>query len=67
VGFIDECGADRFAATLRPGSFGVIELWIEGCLMVEVLTADMQGEYLETVSVAGWRKILDDFALSEAA
>lgn len=51
----------------RGGRFGVVELWIEGCFMVEVLTADMQREYLDTVSIAGWRKMLDDFALSKAA
>ena len=30
----------------RGGLFGVIELWIEGRQMVEVLTPDMQSEYL---------------------
>lgn len=30
----------------RGGLFGVIEMWIEGDQMVEVLTAGMQAEYL---------------------
>jgi hypothetical protein len=34
----------------RAGRFGVIEVWIEGCLMVEVLTADMQREYLDLMN-----------------
>lgn len=33
----------------RGGMFGVIELWIEGRQMMEVLTADMQAEYLATM------------------
>ena len=30
----------------RGGMFGVIELWIEGRQMMEILTPDMQAEYL---------------------
>ncbi len=30
----------------RGGQFGVIEMWVEGWRMVEVLTPDMQEEYL---------------------
>jgi hypothetical protein len=30
----------------RGGAFGVIELWIENRVMLEVLTAEMQAEYL---------------------
>jgi len=30
----------------RGGAFGVIELWVEGWRMVEVLTPEMQQEYL---------------------
>lgn len=42
----------------RGGLFGVIEVWIEKELMIEVLTAEMQAEYLATMSVAGWRAAL---------
>lgn len=42
----------------RGGAFGVIELWIEGERMVEVLTPPMQAEYRETMTIAGWRGML---------
>lgn len=42
----------------RGGMFGVIELWIENRLMVEVLTAEMQAEYLATMTPDGWRAAL---------
>lgn len=34
----------------RGGVFGVIELWIEGRQMVELLTQDMQAEYLAAMA-----------------
>lgn len=34
----------------RGGVFGVIELWIEGDRMAEVLTAEMQREYLSAMA-----------------
>jgi hypothetical protein len=34
----------------RGGVFGVIELWIEGRQMLEVLTPDMQAEYLAAMT-----------------
>lgn len=37
----------------RGGMFGVIELWIEGRQMVEVLTPVMQAEYL--TAMAAWK------------
>ncbi len=36
----------------RGGMFGVIELWIEGRQMMEVLTPDMQSEYLAVMGPA---------------
>lgn len=33
----------------RGGMFGVVELWIEGRQMIEVLTPEMQAEYLEAM------------------
>lgn len=35
----------------RGGVFGVIEIWIEGCQMIEVLTKEMEAEYLVAFSV----------------
>jgi hypothetical protein len=43
----------------RGGIFGVIELWIEGRQMVEVLTPEMQREYLGSMSVETWRRMCD--------
>ena len=34
----------------RGGLFGVVELWIEGRQMMEVLTPEMQAEYLAAMS-----------------
>ena len=42
----------------RDNVFGVIEVWIDGCQMIEVLTPEMQREYLDNVSIAGWRAML---------
>lgn len=36
----------------RGGMFGVVELWIEGWRMIEVLTPVMQAEYLDTMGNA---------------
>jgi hypothetical protein len=33
----------------RGGAFGVIEFWLENCLMLEVLTPEMQAEYLQAM------------------
>ena len=42
----------------RGGKFGVIEIWIDGCQMIEVLTAEMQREYLDCVTVENWTRLL---------
>lgn len=42
----------------RGGVFGVIELWIEGRQMMEVLTPEMQAEYRRNVTIEGWRAML---------
>lgn len=39
----------------RGGAFGVIELWIEGRQMVELLTQEMQAEYLATMKADNYR------------
>jgi hypothetical protein len=38
--------------------FGVIEMWIESDRMVEVLTAEMQAEYLQRFTPASWKAML---------
>lgn len=42
----------------RGGAFGVIELWIEGAVMIEVLTAGMQAEYRAAMSSDNWFEML---------
>jgi hypothetical protein len=39
----------------RGGIFEVIEVWIENCLMIEVLTAEMQRDYTSKVTPEIWR------------
>lgn len=42
----------------RGGAFGVVEFWLEDATMLELLTADMQAEYLATMTPEGWRAML---------
>jgi hypothetical protein len=42
----------------RGGKFGVIEMWIEGRQMIEVLTPEMQREYLDCMTIANWKRML---------
>lgn len=46
----------------RGGMFGVIEMWIEGRQMIEVLTSEMQAEYQASMSIDNWRMMLDQAA-----
>ncbi len=43
----------------RGGAFGVIEFWVEGCQMIEVLTPEMQREYLDTITIEKWNRMLE--------
>ncbi len=45
----------------RGGMFGVVEMWIEGRQMIEVLTPEMQAEYVATMSADNWRAMLRSF------
>lgn len=42
----------------RGGAFGVIEMWLEGDRMVEVLTAPMQAEYLSAMTIENYDSML---------
>jgi len=42
----------------RGDQFGVIEIWIEGRQMMEILTPEMQAEYLGTMTPASWRETI---------
>lgn len=47
----------------RGNMFGVVELWIEGRQMMELLTPAMQSEYFETMTTSNWRAMLESFGL----
>jgi hypothetical protein len=40
------------------GPFHVIEVWIDGCTMFEVLPPDMQAQYLGAMTLTGWEAFL---------
>lgn len=42
----------------RGNAFGVVEMWVEGDRMVEVLTPEMQAEYLAAVTIPAWQAML---------
>ena len=59
----------RLAAKYRKrgGAFGVIEIFAEGCQMIEVLTDEMQREYIAAVTIENWKEMLKARALPIAA
>jgi hypothetical protein len=62
--------AKRFGAPAKVcarGPFHVIELWVEGRFMIEVLTPEMQAEYLGNLDFAGYERFLASAGLAEAA
>jgi len=42
----------------RGDAFGVIEVWAEGCQLIEVLTGEMQAEYVGAVTIDNWLAML---------
>lgn len=38
--------------------FRVIEFWVDNCLMLEMLTPEMQHEYQNSVTIENWREML---------
>ena len=54
--------AERFGApakTCSRGPFRVIEVWVEGAFMIEVLTPEMQAEYVGAISIDNWRAMVE--------
>lgn len=43
---------------MRGEMFGVIEMWIEGRQMLEVLTPEMQAQYVSSMSISNWKRML---------
>jgi hypothetical protein len=54
------------AKVCNRGPFHVIEVWLEGRFLLEVLTPEMQAEYRSSMHFEGWEAFLDT-PLSEAA
>ena len=52
---------------LRGGVFGVIEIFVEDCQMVEVLTPEMQQQYVSAITIDNWRRMLEARPLDLAA
>jgi len=42
----------------RGNAFGVLELWVEGSRLIEVLTPEMQAEYAEALKLENWQGML---------
>jgi hypothetical protein len=42
----------------QRGAFRVIEVWVDNALMLEMLTPEMQQEYLRAATTEGWRAML---------
>jgi hypothetical protein len=51
----------------RGGAFGVIEIFVEGCQMIEVLTEEMQREYVDSVTIPNWMAMIEAGGLPVAA
>ncbi len=49
----------------RGGAFGVIEVWIDDCQMIEVLTPEMQREYLDAMTIDKWAAMLNERAFAK--
>ena len=62
--------AKRYGAPAKVcvrGPFRVIELWVEGSFMIEVLTPEMQAEYLASFQFDGYERFLAATGLAAAA
>lgn len=51
----------------RGGVFGVIEIFVEGCQMIEVLTDEMQREYTSAITIENWERMLEARGFAQAA
>lgn len=49
------------------GAFSLIEVWFDNCQLIEVLTAEMQQDYLRTVTIENWRAMLQAQPMAQAA
>lgn len=58
---VEEIGR-RYGCTTRVCQrgawFRVVEFWVDNCLMLEMLTPEMQQEYQQNVTIPNWRAML---------
>ncbi len=48
----------RTSVCQRGPFFRVIEFWVDNCLMLEMMTPEMQAEYQASITPANWRDML---------
>ncbi len=68
---LDEADVHRIGAregwtvmTCNRGPFRVVELWIENNVLAEVLTSEMQQEYLGSMTPANWQTMIESGAVA---
>ena len=47
-----------YTSLCSRGPFRVIEFWVDNCLMLEMLTPEMQGEYVNSITIENWKAML---------
>ena len=47
-----------YTSLCNRGPFRVIEFWVDNCLMLEMLTPEMQAEYQASITPENWRAML---------
>jgi hypothetical protein len=50
----------------RGPYFRVIEFWVDNCLMLEMMTPEMQAEYQATITPENWRNMLAQRGVGDA-
>ena len=43
---------------VRGGVFGLVQVFVEGCQMIEILAPENQREYLDAITIPNWKKML---------
>ena len=58
---VEEIGRryDCHTSLCNRGPFRVIEFWVDNCLMLEMLTPEMQAEYQASITPENWKRMLE--------
>lgn len=54
------------ALRCNRGPFEVIEVWLENRILIEVLTPEMQQQYLAAITLANWRRFVAEQSAAQA-